>query len=103
MTTWHRVASASDVQEGEAFPAELNGTPIALYRVNGQVYAIDDMCTHEFANLSQGFVQDGVVECPLHAAQFDIATGQCLCGPAAQDLRTYPVRVEGDDIYVSAP
>ena len=103
MTAWHRVASVSDVREGEAFPAELNGVAIALYRVDGEVHAVDDTCTHEFAQLSQGFIDDGTVECPLHAAQFDIATGKCLSGPASQDLRVYPVRVDGDDIFVGEP
>jgi nitrite reductase/ring-hydroxylating ferredoxin subunit len=103
MTTWHRVASLSDMPDGEGLPVDLAGTPIALYRVGGEIRAVDDVCTHEFAILSQGFVTDGVIECPLHAAQFDIATGECLSGPAAQDLRTYPVRLDGDDIYVAAP
>jgi nitrite reductase/ring-hydroxylating ferredoxin subunit len=97
---WQRVASASEVREGEAFAAELEGTLIALYRVKGEIRALDDTCTHEFAQLSQGFVDDGVVECPLHAAQFDIVTGKCLSGPASEDLRTYEVRVDGDDVFV---
>jgi nitrite reductase/ring-hydroxylating ferredoxin subunit len=103
LTTWHRVASASDLREGEGLPVDLDGIAIALYRIDGAIHAIDDVCTHEFAVLSQGFVQDGTIECPLHAAQFDIATGECLSGPAVQDLRTYRVRQEGDDIYVCAP
>ena len=103
MTKWHRVASSADLRDGEALPVDLAGTPIALYRVDGKIYAVDDVCTHEYAVLSQGFVQDGTIECPLHAAQFDIATGECLSGPATQDLRTYEVRLEGDDIYVCAP
>jgi nitrite reductase/ring-hydroxylating ferredoxin subunit len=103
MSEWRRLASTADVRDGEAFPAELDGNPIALYRVDGQIYAIDDTCTHEFASLSEGFVEGGAIECPLHAAQFDIKTGRCLGGPAAQDLRTYQVRVEGDEVYVRAP
>jgi nitrite reductase/ring-hydroxylating ferredoxin subunit len=103
MSDWHRLASNSDVREGEAFPVELDGNPIALYRVDGEIYAIDDTCTHEFASLSEGFVESGTIECPLHAAQFDIKTGRCLGGPAAEDLRTYQVRVDGDDVYVRAP
>jgi NAD(P)H-dependent nitrite reductase small subunit len=99
--TWHRVASVSDLRDDQGFPADLAGTQIALYRVGGQIHAIDDTCTHEFAELSQGFVQDGTIECPLHAAQFEIATGKCLSGPAMTDLRSYPVRVEGDDVFVS--
>jgi NAD(P)H-dependent nitrite reductase small subunit len=103
LTQWHRVASSADLRDGEPLPVDLAGTAIALYRVDDKIYAIDDMCTHEFAVLSQGFVDNGTIECPLHAAQFDIATGECLCGPATQDLRTYEVRLEGDDIYVRAP
>ena len=103
MSEWHRLASASDVREGEALADDLEGVAIALYRVKGEIRALDDTCTHEFALLSQGFVADGVVECPLHAAQFDIVTGKCLCGPAAEDLRTYEVRVDGDDVFVRMP
>jgi 3-phenylpropionate/trans-cinnamate dioxygenase ferredoxin component len=101
--TWHRLASLSDVRDGEGFPAELGELSIALYRVNGQIHAVDDVCTHEFAVLSQGFLEGGTIECPLHAAQFDVVTGKCLAGPAMSDLRTYQVRVEGDDIYVLSP
>jgi nitrite reductase/ring-hydroxylating ferredoxin subunit len=103
LTEWHRVASSADLRDGEALPVDLAGTPIALYRVDGKIHALDDVCTHQYAALSQGFVADGTIECPLHAAQFDIATGECLSGPATQDLRTYEVRLEGDDIYVRAP
>jgi nitrite reductase/ring-hydroxylating ferredoxin subunit len=101
LATWHRVASVSDLRDGEGLPADLDGVPVALYRINGKVHAIDDTCTHEFATLSEGFVESGTIECPLHAAQFEIATGKCLSGPAMTDLRAYPVRIEGDDIYVS--
>jgi nitrite reductase/ring-hydroxylating ferredoxin subunit len=103
LATWHRLASVSEVRDGEGFPADLDGIPIALYRIEGRVHAVDDVCTHEFAVLSQGFVESGTIECPLHAAQFEIASGKCLSGPAMTDLRTYAVRVEGDDIYVCAP
>ena len=61
MSDWHRLASTADVREGEALSADLDGIAIALYRVSGLIYALDDTCTHEFALLSQGFVEDGVV------------------------------------------
>jgi len=103
LSEWYRVAATADVREGEALSADLDGTAIALYRVDGRIHAIDDTCTHEFASLSEGFIESGTVECPLHAAQFDIATGRCLCGPASEDLRSYEVRVDGEDVYVRAP
>jgi nitrite reductase/ring-hydroxylating ferredoxin subunit len=100
---WLRVATLAELGEEAAFAARLGETPIALYRVGGEVHAIDDVCTHEFALLSQGFVEGGAVECPLHQACFDIATGRCLSGPATVDLKTYAVRIDGNDVYVRAP
>jgi 3-phenylpropionate/trans-cinnamate dioxygenase ferredoxin subunit len=100
---WRRVATLAEVSEDSGLPVKLGEIPIALYRLAGAVYAIDDVCTHEFALLSQGFVEGGTIECPLHQACFDIATGRCLAGPATVDLRTYPVRIDGNDVYVRAP
>ena len=100
-TEWQRVAALSELRDDEPLAVMLGDTPIALYRLEGQVYAIDDVCTHEFAMLSQGFIEGGAIECPLHQATFDIATGKCLSGPAAVDLHSYAVRIEGDDVYVS--
>jgi len=99
---WRRVAALSELADDAALPVRLGDVPIALYRLNGQVHAIDDVCTHEFALLSQGFVEHGAIECPLHQARFDIVTGRCLAPPATVDLRRYAVRIDGDDVYVCA-
>jgi 3-phenylpropionate/trans-cinnamate dioxygenase ferredoxin component len=99
---WQHVAALTDLTEGTAYPAKLGDTPIALYRLDGRVHAIDDVCTHEFALLSQGFVECGMIECPLHQACFDIATGRCLSPPAMVDLRVYAVRIDGNDVHVRA-
>jgi 3-phenylpropionate/trans-cinnamate dioxygenase ferredoxin component len=98
---WCRIATLSQLRDGEAFPAKLGDTPIALYQLNGHIYAIDDVCTHEHALLSQGFIEDCAIECPLHQAKFDIATGKCLAAPATTDLNCYAVRIDGDEVYVS--
>jgi nitrite reductase/ring-hydroxylating ferredoxin subunit len=97
---WVRVAALADLADGAAFATKLGQRPIALYRLDGKVHALDDVCTHALALLSQGFIEDGAVECPLHGARFEIATGRCLAPPASADLRTYAVRVEGDEVYV---
>lgn len=91
----------SQLRHDEAYPAKLGDKPIALYLLSGQVYAIDDVCTHEHALLSQGFIEDRTIECPLHQAKFDIATGKCLAAPATVDLNHYAVRIEGEEVYVS--
>ena len=98
--SWHRVAAAADVQEGEAFAAEVGERRIALCRVNGAIHAIENICPHAYALLSDGFVEGNEIECPLHAARFDIATGECLSPPADRDLVTYPVKVEGEEVLV---
>ena len=103
MTNWVRLASAAKVREGEPYPARLNDIDIGLYRVGDTIYALDDTCPHEFALLSEGFVEGSVIECPLHAARFEITTGAVLDGPASCGVRAYAVKLEGDDVLVAAP
>ena len=98
--TWHRVAAASDVKEDEAAAVEVGEHRIALCRVSGTIYAFENVCPHAFALLSDGFIEENEIECPLHAARFDITTGECLAPPADRDLVTYPVKVEGDEVFV---
>jgi naphthalene 1,2-dioxygenase system ferredoxin subunit len=97
---WHRAAALADVREGEIIGVRVRDASIALVRLDGHVYAIDNRCTHDFAFLSQGFLDGREVECPLHAARFDVVTGKCLAGPAMADVRTYPVRIADDEVQV---
>ena len=97
---WRRIAMRDEIKPGEIFTTEIGDTPIALTEIDGHIYAVSDTCTHEFALLSEGFIEDGEIECPLHQARFDMRTGKCLVGPATQDLERYKVRVDGDDVFV---
>ena len=97
---WVRAASRSDLAEGEALGVEVSGRSIALYNVDGTIFATDNICTHAYARLSDGWLDGELIECPLHAARFDIRTGKVLDPPATEDLRTYPVRVVDDEIQV---
>jgi len=97
---WIRVASVSDLQNDEVLGFSHGVFRIALYRSEGEFFATDNRCTHAEALMSDGYLEDGCIECPLHQARFDIRTGAALCAPATLPLRTYPVRREGDDIYV---
>jgi NAD(P)H-dependent nitrite reductase small subunit len=99
-TTWHRVAAASQVAEGEAVAVRVGDRQIALCRAGGTLYAFENVCPHAYALLSDGFIEDGEIECPLHAARFEMSTGRCLAPPADRDLVTYKVKVEGDDVLV---
>ncbi|MFG6885316.1 non-heme iron oxygenase ferredoxin subunit [Burkholderia pseudomallei] len=77
-----------------------DGVEIGIYRVGDDVYALENVCPHAYALLTQGFVDEGTVECPLHEAVFDIKTGQCLKGPGGRALKTYAVRLAGEEIQI---
>jgi nitrite reductase/ring-hydroxylating ferredoxin subunit len=98
---WHRACPESRVSEGEGFGIKIGDERIGIYRLeDGSLHAIGDICTHEFAVLSEGFVEGDRIECPLHQALFDIRTGKCFGPMADRDVPTYAVRVEGSDILV---
>lgn len=97
---WHAVCKTDDVAEGTMRGFEVGGTRIVVYQVDGRFYVTSNICTHAFTLLSDGWLDDLVVECPLHGAQFDIASGRVLCGPATQDLPVYPVRDNAGTIEI---
>ncbi|HEY1301125.1 MAG TPA: non-heme iron oxygenase ferredoxin subunit [Stellaceae bacterium] len=98
---WVRVAGRGDLAAGEVIGVEAGGQSIAIYDCDGTLYATDNICTHAYACLSDGWLDGETIECPLHAARFDVRTGAVLDPPATEDLKTYPVRVTGDDIEVA--
>lgn len=98
-----KVARLDDVAPGELLRVEMNGRLICLANVDGQIYAVDDDCTHISGPLDQGELEGCVLTCPLHLARFDVRTGKVLRGPARDDLPIYRVRVENGDILVAAP
>ena len=97
---WQKVARANALGDGKVVGVEVDGTPVALYRIGDAVYATEGTCTHAEALLADGWVEDGEIECPLHQARFDIRTGKALCEPAIEDLRTYAVKVEAGDVLI---
>ncbi len=74
--------------------------PIAIFNVDGELFAIDDTCTHQDASLSDGWVEDCMVECPLHSACFDLRTGMPSGPPASKPVRTHKVSIEDGVIHV---
>jgi nitrite reductase/ring-hydroxylating ferredoxin subunit len=101
--TWHAAVSADELREGEVLGLALGGLPVALYRLDGEVFATHDICTHAHACMSEGYLEDGVIECPLHQARFDVRTGRVLSGPTRVPLATYPARTEGGQVLVDLP
>ena len=97
---WHLAATTSEVLVDEPKAVKIGEHHVAIYNVDGAYYATDDICTHEFASLCEGFIDGDIIECPLHAGQFHIPTGKAMSPPVTEDLRTFKVKVEGDEIYV---
>jgi nitrite reductase/ring-hydroxylating ferredoxin subunit len=98
---WVRACSTADVSEDLAKKVDIEGSPsIAIFKVGDQFHAIADLCTHGAASLSEGIVENGIVECPFHSGTFDVRTGKALTFPCTEAVGTYPVRVEGDEIQV---
>lgn len=96
---WNRICSLSDVKPDEIFGGSIKDTQIAVYLVGGKYYATDNVCPHAFSLLSDGWLDGLQVECPLHGAQFNIETGALVRGPATCGIKTYPVRIEHEDIF----
>ncbi len=97
------VGRVADIPPGSSLQIEIDDEPVAVFNCDGQFFAIDDTCTHEEYSLSEGeLVEECVVECPLHGAQFDLRTGEAVCLPATLPVRTYEVVIEDDVVKVKA-
>ena len=104
MADFIKVARLDDLEEGGLCPVEADGEPVCLARIDGAVYAFTDNCTHISGPLNEGDLEDHIVTCPWHGAQFDVRTGKVVRGPARQDIVTYPVKVENDgSVLISLP
>ncbi|HEV2345968.1 MAG TPA: non-heme iron oxygenase ferredoxin subunit [Actinocrinis sp.] len=99
---WHPVGALADFEEDKPEAVDVDGTPIAVVRTSGgKVHAIHDVCSHANVALSEGEVVDGEIECWLHGSTFSLATGKPTCLPAVESVPVYPVKIEGDDVYVA--
>ena len=91
----------SDLAPDEIREVEVEGRKsIAVYNLDGEFFATDDTCTHGDASLAEGDIEDGDVICPFHMGAFDIRTGAATAPPCVSPIRTYPVRIEDDMVYV---
>lgn len=105
MSEFQIVARVGEIAPGEVKHVEIGDEEIGIYNLDGEYYAISDVCSHAYSRLSEGdiYPEDAIVECPLHGAEFDIRTGKNLSLPAVTPVPSYEVRVTGDDIEVSVP
>ncbi len=97
---WVPVAKKGEVEPGDAKRCEHGNHCIALFNLSGTLYATSDICTHAHAHLSEGYIDGDTVECPLHQGLFHIPTGKPMSPPVTHALKTYPVKIEGDTVFV---
>jgi 3-phenylpropionate/trans-cinnamate dioxygenase ferredoxin subunit len=94
------VAHAGAIAPGTMQRVSVDGVDVLICNVGGSFYAVEDVCTHDGSPLDAGELDGPRVQCPRHGALFDVTTGKALTLPAVTPLPTYPVRVEGDDIFI---
>jgi naphthalene 1,2-dioxygenase system ferredoxin subunit len=103
MSDWTAVATLDDFAASDAIAVVAGGREIAIYLVDGAVFATANRCTHGDARLCDGFVEGHEIECPLHQGKFDVRTGLATCAPAEVALATYPARMSGDRVEILVP
>ncbi|QHY94876.1 3-phenylpropionate/cinnamic acid dioxygenase ferredoxin subunit [Streptomyces sp. S4.7] len=96
-----RVCGLTELEEGTPKRVELDGVPVSVVRAEGEVFAINDICSHANVSLSEGEVEDCSIECWLHGSSFDLRTGKPNGLPATRPVPVYPVQIQGDDVLVS--
>ena len=95
-----KVAEVTELGPGEGKTVEVEGVSLALFNVDGQYFVIANACTHVGGSLGEGALIGKEVTCPLHGAQFDVTCGKALSGPARDDVKSFPVSLEGNDVLV---
>ncbi len=100
-TNWVRVAGIDDIAAGSALGVTVGDLNLAIYHLDdGRVFCTDNVCTHAFALLTDGWLEGTIIECPLHAGQFDVCTGKGLGAPIEEDLKPFPVKIEDGAVLV---
>ena len=97
-----RIGSVNDVPDGQMRVFDVAGTNVNVSNVSGQLYAIDDTCTHMGCSLAQGDLSGTTVTCECHGSQFDVTSGAVLRGPASRPVRSLALEVDGDDLLADA-
>jgi naphthalene 1,2-dioxygenase system ferredoxin subunit len=97
---WMRIIELADVPTDDVIAVQAGGKELAVYGVDGEVFATDNVCTHGHARLCDGFLEGHEIECPLHQGRFDIRNGRAMCEPLTSDIQVYPIRIEDGGVFV---
>jgi naphthalene 1,2-dioxygenase system ferredoxin subunit len=100
---WVSVANLDQVPAGSTLGVQAGDLDLVLCNVDGAIHCIDNVCTHAYALLSDGWLEGTEIECPLHGGRFDVKTGKALCAPVTVDLIVYPTRTVDGRIAIAIP
>lgn len=100
MSDWIDVAPQAEIAPGAWRSVELDGAQVAVFNLDGEYYAIEDVCTHDGGILTGGALEGEEIVCPRHGARFSVRTGRVLAPPAYEDVTKFPVRVEAGTVQV---
>ncbi|WAK03669.1 non-heme iron oxygenase ferredoxin subunit [Methylobacter sp. YRD-M1] len=100
MSDWINVIDQNALAEGEHIVVDIDGTDVAVFKIEGQFYAIEDVCTHDGAEIASGKLEGCEIICPRHGARFCVKTGAVKSPPAYEDIGTFPVRIENGKVQV---
>jgi 3-phenylpropionate/trans-cinnamate dioxygenase ferredoxin subunit len=100
MAEWIDVASISELPAGGRKVVDSEIGPIAVFNLDGEIFAIEDVCTHDGGELASGDCKGNQIICPRHGSRFCIKTGKVLTPPALEDIETFPTRIEDETIQV---
>ncbi len=98
---WVKVCKTNEIEEEDLLRFDHADKTYCVYRLEDGFFATDGICTHEDVHLEEGLVMDNEIECPMHQGIFDIKTGKAVSPPACDDLKTYQVKVENDEVYIN--
>lgn len=97
------IAPVSELPNGERLFVEIEGQPIVIFNIAGQIFSIGDVCTHDDGPVGEGDIEGYNITCPRHGAEFDVRTGKAIQLPAVVDVPAYPIKIVDDMIQLGLP
>ncbi|KAF3983599.1 MAG: non-heme iron oxygenase ferredoxin subunit [Methylococcales symbiont of Hymedesmia sp. n. MRB-2018] len=94
MTDWIDICAENALSDGGHLVLDVDGTEVAVFKIEGQFYAIENVCSHDGAEIASGLLEGDEIICPRHGARFCLKTGEVKCPPAYEDIDTFPIKIE---------
>lgn len=100
MTDWIDVCAANTLADNENIIVDVDGTEVAIFKIDGQFYAIEDVCSHDGTEIASGDLEGDEIICPRHGSRFCVKTGEVKCAPAYENIAVFPVQIKDNRIQV---